>query len=235
MADQYLCTAINDNLGNTTAAADISEGTEHMREQLNNVSSVSTSFGQFDSNHQVTEPTEGDEIQYVKDCLQELYEAGQTIDGDAWIIADGADFDLWGYGRAIGRYVTDDGQQELWGARVIHTPSQLAVPDPIDTFYNLTIHELSHLFTVDHIDGSYSRKDNLARLASPMATAYTYDNDDEPDSCYEGSATPPDNFNCGPENRIQENWCDAGCADACRHQVGMTDCTLDIIDNNAPL
>lgn len=229
---QWLCTTIRDEMSNTSARSDVQTGTTHMRDQLNHDSNVSTTFEQYDSSYDVTVDT-SDEIQYIKDALQELYNNGETVDGDAWIIVDGAD--TWGYGRGGVKYTTDDGAQTLWGARVFHTPSQLSANDPVQTFYNLTIHELAHCFKADHEDGSYDDRDtNNARNATPMATAYTYDDDDSVDTCWEGGGTIPSTFDCGPDNRKVESWC-GNCGDTCVHQVGMTSCTRSTIDSFSPL
>lgn len=234
---QYLNTAIIDRLGGTSAESDVEEAIQRLENQLDNDPDVSTNFEFNASNYQyATDPAAGSvsEQEYVRQILREVANNVGVVDGDAWIFADGAE--AYGYGLGGVREVVNG--KTLYGARVLHTPSQTFVPDPRETFYNLAMHEMSHNFAAEHEDGGYELNSGVASNVSPMATAYTYvDNRffDLWDTCAPGADAPPSDFNCGPSNRAGNRWCGGrDCTDTCKHQTVMTNCAKRVIDSNAP-
>jgi hypothetical protein len=63
---------------------------------------------------------------------------------------------------------------------------------------------MAHNFETWHKQGDYEIDVNdNAYDVSPIATAYAYvftPRGDDVDTCYQGSADPPDDFLCGPNN-----------------------------------
>jgi len=216
-----------------------------MEAQLNNDPDVDTTFYTLHLSYEVsTQPKNySSEEAYVKEALEELYNAGKLLDGDSVIIADsaatGGNFNVFGYGSGNWTWSPSGSNEQFTGARVLHTPSQFGVDDPVETFYNLAIHEVAHGFTgVDHSLGGYSTSydngDIVAEDVSPLATAYTYTNGDVVDTDYAGRSTPPNSFCDNVSNYYADKWC-GGSANPCRHTTQMTDCTKNEIDSNTPL
>lgn len=72
------------------------------------------------------------EVEYIEEVLRELYREGVAIDGDAWIIGDS--FESYGYGHG-GVSISPWGSK-IYGGRVLHTPSNLSVGDPVRVYKN---------------------------------------------------------------------------------------------------
>jgi len=244
---QPILTAINDGLQNTTAASDLATAANDMVNQMDGRDG--TDFWHWKTGYVVqTDPFLYDsEEAYLKDALKEIYNSSLVVlDGDAIIIADSTGISLngledFGYGFGGVAWSPPDSDDTIFGARVNHTPSQIGTADPVETFYNLAIHELAHTFSdqkafFDHEDGKYwFDVGNLtSSFVSPLATAYTYTVDGESDTDWGGGSDVPDSFDCGPENHAGSEWC-GDVKDPCRHDTTMSDCIKNEIDQATPL
>lgn len=237
---QSLCVAPAYQQGSTNAVDHTLTALRDMEEQLE--SATSTSFytysvtEELDTDWHDYDDSSSDEISYIEACLEELYNKGKTADGDAWIIPDGVEY--WGYGRGHVSWTSPDGSQTLWGARVIHTPSQSLVSDPIETYYNLVIHEMGHNLGASHEHGDYDDSSGQIADVTPMATVYAYGKDDHNDTCWEnsgGKSDAPDDF-CWESNKTDDYLCDHfTCEDTCRHTTSMAYCAKSNIEDNTPL
>lgn len=239
---QVICSAVQSAISDSKAESHLHTAIDDMVNQLDN--EANGAFVHYKSNVTVdTHPTDdfSNERDYIEACLEEIDEKGELWDGDAWIIADGYDKrpNKFGYGYGNVSYHNSDGEMAV-GARVLHTPSQWVVVDPIETFYNLAIHEAAHNLGADHEHGIYQSSDDLIRDVSPMATSYTYEYDDigdEFDTCWAGGSTPPSSFCKGVPNHAADGYCggSTGCKDECRHSTKMSDCTISVIESNYPI
>lgn len=236
---QWLCAAINDNLiSNTEEAADETEyAIGRMADQLNESENVSTTFYEYYPNYYVEYHPPAwsyDETEFIKNCLQELFEEGLTVDGDAWIIIDR--YHRFGYGKGGVMYQPAGSNQTLWGARALYIPEAgFWTDEHINTFHNFVIHELGHSFGANHGDGQFHKStiSGIGMSVRPMSTAYVYSDDNDVDTCHEGSAAPPNTFCDGEPNFSIEEWC-GDCSSSCRHSRVMTDCTELTIEANSP-
>lgn len=242
----YLNVAIENEMGSTNAYSHTEYAIKDMVNQLNNNTSNSYTYygvdSPLDTDKDSYSDTSSAEIDYVKDCLKELWNEGHAIDGDAWIISDGAE--KWGYGRGSIEY-SPDSDTTIYGARAVHTPSQTFVDDPIEFYHNLAMHEMGHNLTAWHNDGGYRKYWNGSEYridnVTPMASIYVYTSDDHTDACWEnsgGESNAPDSFCDGQENKSMSiKFCDhSSCGDKCRHDtLNLTQCTIDQIESNTPL
>lgn len=251
---QRLCTTVVDDLSSGDRE-DLTEAIDSLVSQMNSHPDISHSFTHYQPSYQ-TEKDPGNydnESEYIRDTLAELAGEGYTEDGDAWIIADGYDdHNGFGYGAAGEEYWTKKYENGVWmrdekytGGRVLHTPSQWVIPDPVTVFKCLAIHEMCHNLGAEHNDGTYeiewdgstARGKNI----SPMATAYTYVDEDEGDrfdTCWAGTGRKPDDFCETKPNDYVDEWIDegSGCnTDRGRHTLQITDCTAEDIDRESPL
>lgn len=244
MSSQWLCVAPANGMGSTSAISDSKHAITNMRDQLNDETSHTYHYYDTDdplSPHgsEYSDDAEG-EKQYIRDCLQELYERGTAMVGDSWLIPDG--WEVYGYGRGHVSWSPPDADGQIMGARVIHTPSQWFVTDPKETYYNLAIHEMGHNLSAWHHMGDYDTYydgDYRIRDVTPMGTVYVYTDDGHNDTCWENSnnrSGAPDDF-CG--RTVQDylgKFCDHNtCEATCRHDMTMSSCTVSAIEDNTPI
>jgi hypothetical protein len=232
------------DVGNT-AHTELDYAIDSMVDQMNNwPQGTNYYYYKISSSTQPTpQPHEcAGEVDYIKKCLQQLYDAGEVVDGDAWIIIDG--WENYGYGYGGVPYDVPGTNITLWGARVLYTPSNFPA-DPVEVTHNIAIQEIGHCFGADHGDGTYrytitSGGSKSGYDVTPMATAYT-ETDNVifgSDTCWSGGETAPPSFCGGLDNYQLYNWChDTSflCSDPCRHDIQMTYCTKAQIDSAAPL
>lgn len=232
MATQWLCGAINDHDTPDEARTELKTALDSMAKQLNDWTTEVDYYTYVPSYEIKKDPCSlcESEASYIEGCVEELIDAGYVISGDVWVVVDGAE--AYGYGR--GDVEVSYNGTDAWGARALYTPSNWG-DDPVETFYNLVIQEAGHCFEAYHRHGTYWDPSwGPIYDVSPMATCYTYNANGDVDTCYEGSATPPDSFCGGDSNDINESWC-GGCGDPCRHTKYMSACTLDRIVAYSPL
>ena len=242
----YLNVAIENDMGFTNAYSHIKYAIQDMVDQLNNRTSNSFNYYGVESPLDVDMAEYGDdaeaEKQYIRDCLEELYNENHAIDGDAWVIADGAE--VWGYGRGGIEYKPDS-STTIYGARAFHTPSQTAVADPLEFYHNLAMHEMGHNLTADHNKGDYTEywdgSEWRIKDVTPMASIYVYTSDDHNDSCWEngkGKSHAPDSLCNGRENKTMSiKFCNHWtCEAVCRHDtLRLASCAVDDIEDSTPL
>lgn len=242
----YLNVAIENDMGSTNAYSDTEYAIKDMVDQLNNNTSTSFTYYGVSTPLDTDMNSYGDgttgEKNYIRDCLKELYNQGDAIDGDAWVISDGAE--VWGYGRGGVTYEPDS-STTIYGARAFHTPSQTAVADPREFYYNLAMHEMGHNLSADHNKGGYTEywdgSNYRIEDVTPMASIYVYTEDNHTDACWEnsnGESHAPDSFCNGQANKTMSSlFCDHDTCEAkCRHStLSLTSCTYSDIDDSTPL
>lgn len=234
---QIIGGAIVDNLSSTNAYSHIEDALIDMTDQLNNSSLTSETYTDFATSYTVqTAPGSyslNEEVDYIRDALQELYNQNIAFDGDCFIIPDGQE--RWGYGLGNISYSPSGSSTRIYGGRVLHTPSQNFTADPPVVFKNMCMHEAAHCFDAEHYHGEFETQYGINRDASPMITCYGQDTSGRPDTCVEGGDTPPYDIEmeCG-SNYVGNSWYGT-CSDSQRHSTTMSTCTIRQIDIAAPL
>lgn len=210
-----------------------------MASQLNADPRVSTGFATWDSYETISPGGYTDEDSYVRACLEEIADAGEASPGDCWLFVDS--FWKFGYGGTYsGSYTLSSGGR-IWGARVAYSPMHPLLEDPLETHWNLAIHEMAHLMGGNHNDGCFAGSSDGIYDVTPMATAYVRDRSGDSDTTWDGSGTVPDRFDCSSENSYpsQQNHSYSGyCGrpdDACRHTVTMSGSTIKDIESATPI
>ena len=255
---QRILSVVQGEISGSNALSDLEQAVGDMTSQLNQDPNIDTEFATYSPSPNVvsTKPADfSSEETYLENVLEELDGAGVILDGDLVIIADSGAFgdgigDQFGYGYGGATWSPSGSDATYTGSRVLHTPSQIGVGDPVETFYNLAIHEVAHGLSSngdadkDHEDGEYQITggpdgQTVSLDVSPLATAYTYVNEvggilgPNVDTDWQGGSDVPESF-CNFDNFIGEEWC-GGEADPCRHTTEMSSCIKSKIDDGTPL
>lgn len=250
MTSQALCVAIHSSgVNDSDARSHTNTAINDMIGQLHADSKVTNTFYRFTTSYRLKTPYPSfsdtltktqrleQEKQFIEECARELYGEGLVVPGDAWLVVDG--LNRAGYGGSDVP-LTIDGKHFRTN-RVLHTPSQTTVPDPLETYIGLAMHEIAHCLEVGHSRGGYRLRtdgnDQIADRVSPMATCYVNRRPqvgDDSDTCAKGTANPPTSFCSGTTNHAADRFC-GGCTNTCRHVRTLTRCTKDRIQARTPI
>lgn len=232
---QMLCTAVNSSLGNPEQVKqETRSAIDSLEKQLDSDDSITTEFATYHSDYmpQADASIFGSEKEFLRECVEQLWNEDSVCDGDSWVVVDGA----WhhGYGRGgITCHPDSDNDITIVAARAFYAPGFPFTPEPVETFQNLAIHETLHNFDVRHKHGSYRSEENLFDV-TPIATCYSYNSSNQVDTRFAGTGEQPSEFCDGVSNRQNGDWCDS-CKHPCRWCDDVTSCAKQRVEEYSPL